>query len=166
MLKFGDICVILGIKSSGKTTLAKTIAKKLQFNFVYIDYTFVSKDYLYDFYNINKNKNIVIVIDNYYIDNKNIKIDKLFKLNNNFTLIYVINYINLKILNLADIIYFSKENDYEQIKHIHSRLKKYFKNISLDWITNSMEDLSKFGFLCFDKDKRFNKKEYYLKIIK
>ena len=164
MLKFGDICLILGKKCSGKTTVAKTIAKNLQFDFVYIDYTFVSKEYLFDFYEKNKNKNMVIVLDNYYIYRNNIQIDKLFKKNKNFTLIYVMQYIHLKILDSADIIYVAKETDYEQIKHTHSRLKKYFKNISIDWVTNAMEDLSGFGFLCFDKDKRFDKKELYLKI--
>ena len=34
MLKFGDICVILGKSGSGKTLVAKTIAKKLQFDFI------------------------------------------------------------------------------------------------------------------------------------
>jgi len=164
MLKFGDICVILGKKCSGKTTVAKTIAKNLQFDFVYIDYTFVNKDYLYDFYNRNKNKNMVIVIDNYYVYKNNTEIDKLFKSNKKFTLIYVMEYIHLKIFDHADIIYIAKEMDYEKIKHINYRLKYYFKNISLDWVTNAMEDLSNFGFLCFDKDKRFDKKELYLKI--
>lgn len=163
MLKFGDICVILGKSSSGKTTLAKLIAKNLQFDFIYIDYAFVSIDYLYDFYDKNKNKNILIILDNYIYRN-NVDIDKLFRSNKNFTLIYVTQYIHFKILNLTDIIYIAKETDYEQIKHIHFRLEKYFKNISLDWITNAMEDLSNYGFLSFYKDKRFDKKEFYLKI--
>jgi hypothetical protein len=164
MLKFGDTCVILGKRKSGKTIVAKTIAKNIQFDFIYIDYTFVKTDYLYDFYEKNKNKNMVIVLDNYCVKRNNVEIDKLLKINKNFTLIYVMQYIHLKILDFVNTIYIAKETEYKQIKHIHFRLEKYFKNLSLDWITNAMEDLSNYGFLSFDKDKRFDKKEIYLKI--
>jgi predicted ATP-binding protein involved in virulence len=164
MLKFGDICVILGKQGSGKTTVAKAIAKNLQFDFVYIDYSFVNIDYLYDFYENNKNKNMVIILDNYCVHRNNTEIDNLFKSTKKLTLIYVMQYIHLKILDSSDIIYIAKETDYEQIKHYEFRLKKYFKNMSLDWFTNAMEDLSNFGFVCFDKDRRFNKNELYLKI--
>ena len=164
MLKHGDICVIIGKRTTGKTTVAKAIAKNLQFDFIYIDYAFISKEYLYNFYEKNKNKSLVIILDNYCVHRNNIEIDKLFKSNNKFTLIYVMNYIHFNILDSSDIIYISKELDYEQIIHYKSRLDKYFKNMSLDWLTNAMEDLSKYGFVCFDKDRRFNKKELYLKI--
>jgi len=163
MIKFGDICVIVGKRCTGKTIMAKSIAKNLQYDFVYINYTFISKDYLYDFYDKNKNKKMVIILDNYYVCSNNVNIDRLFRYNKKFTLIYTMNYIHFKILNSSDIIYIAKEQDYKEIKHIHSKITQYFKNMTLDWITNAMEDLSEFGFVCFDKDNRFDKKEYYLK---
>jgi ABC-type glutathione transport system ATPase component len=164
MIKFGDICVIIGRGKSGKTLLAKTLSKSLQSDFIYLDYNFVGTDYLYDFYDRNKNKNTVIVFDNYVKMKRNQSIDKLFKKNKKFTLIYVMNYIDTFILDLCDIIYLNKELNYDMIKHFHEKLKYYFKNISLDLLTNGMEDLSEFGFLCFDKDRRFKIKEKYLKI--
>lgn len=164
MIKFGDICVIIGKDKSGKTLLSKTLAKNLQIDFVYLDYNFVNTYYLYDFYDKNKNKNTVIIFDNYVKIKKNQKIDKLFKKNKKFTLIYVMNYINTFILDVCDIIYINKELNYDMNKHFYEKLKYYFKNFTLNWLTNGMEDLSKFGFLCFDKDRRFDIKEKYLKI--
>lgn len=163
MFDRGDIGLIIGKKGSGKTLLAKKLCKDISINYIYLDYNSLDKDYLENFYNENKNKKSIIIFDNYVCFKKNKKIDRLIRNNENFTILYVMNYIDLKILMFTDTIYIAKDNDYDVIKHYHQRLKKYFKNCSIDWLTNAMEDLKDYGFLSFDKDNNDKKKELYLK---
>ena len=163
MLEFSDVCLILGNKNSGKTILAKKLAQSLQFDYIYINYNFVSNEYLNELYqNKDKKSHQVIIFDNYYINSYNKKIDKLFLNNENFTLIYVMNHINLKVIKFTDIIFIAKENCDDQLNHIYNRINKYFKNLSFEWMENKMEELSEFGFLGLHKDNCFDIDEVYL----
>ncbi len=164
MLKYEDICVIIGKEKSGKTLLSRTLAKSLTPNYNYIDYNFVDSKFLHEFYNQNKDTKRVIILDNYERSYGNKRIDSLYRKNHNFTLIYVMSSIDTYVADGSDIIYVGKETNYSQIKNYHSKLKCYYKDFYLDWLVNAMEDLEDYGFVSLDKDKRYTDKEIYLKI--
>lgn len=160
---YKDIGLIIGKRGTGKSFLAKKLAKDLSIEYIYVNYFVSDNEYLEELYNKNKDKKTVIIFDNYFYYGKNIKIDKMFVHNKNFTIIYVMDYIVTHMIKIADILYISKESDYETIQHYHNRLKDNFKKFcSLDWLTNAMEELKDYGFVCFDKNNRLRNYEKYM----
>lgn len=161
MFLSGDIALIIGNNSSGKTIFARYLASTIDINYIYIDFIHTSYERLDEIYNkYNNKKKVVLVIDNYIELRKNIIRMKKFIFNNNFTIIFVMNYISHKIVNHADSIYFSKNDSTSDI--YFNSIKKFYKNKN-KFITN-MKKLRPFGFLCIDKDNKIKFKEELIKI--
>ena len=65
-----DIALIIGKKNTGKTTLAKTLAKQLDNNYIYIDCIKTKDEQIEEIYYDKKKYNNTIIFDN-YVESKN-----------------------------------------------------------------------------------------------
>jgi SpoVK/Ycf46/Vps4 family AAA+-type ATPase len=64
MFTKNDILLIIGKKYTGKTTLAKTLAKQLDNNYIYIDCIKTKDEQIEEIYYDNKKYNNTIIFDN------------------------------------------------------------------------------------------------------
>ena len=161
-----DIALIIGKKYTGKTTLAKTLAKtlatQLDNKYIYIDCIKTKDEHIEEIYYDNKNYNNTIIFDNYVESKNNIDLFNLFIHNNNFTIIFVVQYIITNKINKADVIYFAKEKYKSIIDRYYNKIKSYDKNKNK--FIDNMNKLKDYGFICIDKDKRDKKEELFMKI--
>lgn len=156
-----DICVIFGLNFSGKTTFAKYLASTLDKNFIYIDFIHTPYDIIDNIYETNKNNKHVIIFDNYIEIKTNMRRMNLFKHQRQFTLIFVLNYIEKTIMNISDVIYIAKNTEQYYIDIYFNLISKYYTNKN-NFITK-MNKLRNFGFICIDKD---NKNKFEEELIK
>jgi len=149
----GDIISIIGINNAGKTTLAKYLASTIDKKYIYIDFVHTSYIKLDDIYESNKNKNIVIIFDNYVEITHNSRRMNLFTDNRNFTIIFVANYICKKIIKESNSVYFAKNIKNYMVDAYYNSIKKYYRNKNK--FINKIKKLNSFGFLCIDKDNKY-----------
>jgi Cdc6-like AAA superfamily ATPase len=157
-----DIALIIGKKNTGKTTLARTLAKQLDNNYIYIDCIKTKDEQIEEIYYDKKKYNNTIIFDNYVESKNNIDLINLFIHNNNFTIIFVVQYIISNKINKADVIYFAKEKYKSIIDRYYDKIKSYYKNKNK--FVDNMNKLKDYGFICIDKDKRDKKEELFMKI--
>lgn len=157
-----DIALIIGKKNTGKTTLAKTLAKQLDNNYIYIDCIKTKDEQIEEIYYDKKKYNNTIIFDNYVESKNNIDLINLFIHNNNFTIIFVVQYIISNKINKADVIYFAKEKYKSIIDRYYDKIKSYYKNKNK--FVDNINKLKDYGFICIDKDKRDKKEELFMKI--
>jgi adenylate kinase family enzyme len=162
MFNKNDIALIIGKRNTGKTTLARTLAKQLDNNYIYIDCIKTKDEYIEKIYNDNRKYDTIIIFDNYVESTNNIDLINLFIYNNNFTIIFIIDYIITNKINRADVIYFAKEKNKLIADRYFDKIKSYYKNKNK--FVNNMNKLKDYGFLCIDKDKRDNNEEILMKI--
>lgn len=161
----GDIVCITGLHNTGKTLLARYLAKTINKNYIYIDFIHISYEKLDELYNTNKNTHIVIIFDNFVeLKNNKNRMDLFFN-NNKLTLIFVLNYISNFIISKADILFFSKINQKNILNSYYKHIYKYCK-INKQNLYFNIHKLKKNGFLCVDKDNLYtnNVEEEIIKI--
>jgi len=161
MLIRGDITTIIGIHNSGKTIFAKYLASTIDKNYIYIDFIHTSYNDLDIIYNNNKDKECVILFDNFIELTTNMRRMSLFIENKKMTLLFVLNYVSHYFIKKSDIIYFAKNLNYIDV--YYDSIKSYY-NDKIEF-ENNMKNLRDYGFLSIDKDNKINHKEELIKII-
>jgi len=160
MLIRGDIAIIIGIDFSGKTTLAKYLASTIDKEYVYINFRNTSYNEIDIIYDNNKDKESVIIFDNFIELFTNMRRIDLFIQNKKMTIIFVLNYVSNYFIKKSDIIYFAKNLNFIDV--YYDSIKSYYNNkIEFE---NNMKNLRDFGFLSIDKDNKINHKEELIKI--
>lgn len=160
MLIRGDITTIIGTHNSGKTLFARYLASTIDKNYIYIDFIHTSYSDLDMIYNNNKDKECVILFDNFIELTSNMRRMNLFIQNKKMTLLFVLNYVSHYFIRKSDIIYFGKNLNYIDV--YYNSIKSYY-NDKIEF-ENNMKKLRDFGFISIDKDNKVNHIEELIKI--
>lgn len=154
------ITTIIGTHNSGKTLFARYLAGTIDKNYIYIDFIHTSYSDLDMIYNNNKDKECVILFDNFIELTSNMRRMNLFIQNKKMTLLFVLNYVSHNFIRKSDIIYFGKNLNYIDV--YYNSIKSYY-NDKIEF-ENNMNKLRDYGFISIDKDNKVNHKEELIKI--